>query len=105
MGMLRTLWLQRRSPVGRWRARGAGWLSTMTRGRGEGTRAIRLMRRGRRLRRASLREVLGSTTGIVDALQDELRARRAALDALAAEAQDAETRADRARALARIGES
>ena len=54
---------------------------------------------------ASLREVLGSTTGIVDALQDELRARRAALDALAAEAQDAETRADRARALARIEES
>jgi hypothetical protein len=53
----------------------------------------------------SLREALASTTAIVDALEDELRVRRAALDELTAQAQAAETRAGQARDLARIEES
>jgi hypothetical protein len=54
---------------------------------------------------ASLHEALASTTGIVDALEEELRVRRSALDELTAQAQSAQARAQEARDLARIEES
>lgn len=53
----------------------------------------------------SLNEALGTTTRIVDALEEELRTRRAALDELTAQAQIAQERADHARELARVEES
>lgn len=53
----------------------------------------------------SLREAVASTTGIVDALEEELRVRRSALDELTAQAQSAQNRAEQARELARIEES
>jgi hypothetical protein len=53
----------------------------------------------------SLREALASTTGIVDALEEELRVRRSALDELTVQAQSAQARAEEARELARVEES
>jgi len=54
---------------------------------------------------ATLQAAFSSTANVVDDLQEELRTRRAALDALAAQARAAEQRADQARALAAIEQS
>jgi len=53
----------------------------------------------------AFRTAIDSTAGIVDALEDELRARRAALDELTAQVKLAETRAEQARTRAQIDES